>query len=315
MKAIQPVYDAIEQSMRFYSSQGSDYSVTQLIDPPRIVQLRKRHGHKVEINIDNSVSPFIGNGVHAHFEYCLKKVFDADKQPVYQLEQRLFDKILDRKVSGAYDILYRNTHMFDIKCTSVYKVILDPEFEHWTKQQNFYAYLIRKDGRHIDSINIIACFLDWREMMMVRDKNYPRKKIMQYPLKLWTYEEQEKMFMDRLKLHIAAESMKDHELPECTREEMWQQDDKYAVMKKPTAARASRVFPKESEAKDYLKTCQDKDEKGWKSGCVEARIGERKRCEKWCPVNQFCKQYIDYIFARREQLKLKKEGKTGDVIE
>jgi hypothetical protein len=312
---INPLEDAIKMSMSFYSAFGSDYSVTQLIDTPRVVQLLKRHGHKIEVNVDNSVSAFIGNGVHAHIEYCLKRVFDQKKDPKYQLERRIFDKILGRKISGQFDILYELKHMFDIKSTSVWKVVFDPDFDHWTKQQNFYAYMLRRDGHTIESINIMALFLDWKKMNAQRDKDYPQSKQVTYPLDLWSFKKQEQVFMERLRLHIAAEKLSDKDLPDCTPEERWESPTKYAVMKKPTAARATKVFDTQAEADKYINDSKAKAKKGeWDDGCVEVRIGERKRCESWCPVNQFCSSYINYIFAQRERLKMKYDGKKGGVI-
>jgi hypothetical protein len=67
---------------------------------------------------------------------------------------------------------------------------------------------------------------------------------------------------------------------------MWEKPAYYAV-KKVGNKRATSVFTKEEEAQAKM----DELGKGYE---VEVRAGERTRCDTFCPVNKFCKQYQEW---------------------
>ena len=51
-----------------YDSGKSDITVTQLIDSPRIVNLRKTHAHELSQDISEMLWMFMGTAVHQVFE-------------------------------------------------------------------------------------------------------------------------------------------------------------------------------------------------------------------------------------------------------
>jgi hypothetical protein len=293
MNLSQPLLDALKVHAGHYQSFG-DYSVTALIDPPRKVALQKRYKDKLSPPPESQIASFIGTGVHKYFEDCLRAYKIMDSR--YELERGISEKIADRLITGTFDILYDNENMYDIKTCKVWKLIFDPNMEDWHEQQNIYAYLLHLRGIDVKSINIIAVYLDWIESNAVRDrKTYPQQNVVEYPLKLWSWDETEIFLNERLALHKACENVPDDELPECTRSERWERHEggapvKYAIMSSKDARRATRVFTDANEALKYFK----EHKKLTSSSFIEIRYARRKRCEKYCACNQFCDHYIEY---------------------
>lgn len=297
MDHIKPLVDAIAMHERQYHSYG-DYSATQLINPPRIVQLNKRYGDKVTTPIAGSIASFIGTGVHFYMEHMLK--LSNVKEARYELERGVFDKIEDRLITGKFDILSDNRHIYDIKTCKTWKTIFDPEMVEWTEQQNIYAYLLRRRGVDIEKIFIIAVYLDWQESLALRNKAYPQEPVIQYRLPLWSEDEQELYLLERLEEHKDNESLSDEDLYVCTPEERWERFEpnvhkKYAVMKNEKAARALKVS---TDMTDILAYCR-KSKSLSSESFVEVRYAQRKRCEKYCSVNQFCDVYQDYCEKKK----------------
>jgi hypothetical protein len=293
MGLTQPLLDALKVHAGHYQSFG-DYSVTTLIDPPRKVALQKRYRDKLNPPPESQIASFIGTGVHKYFEECLRRYIMVD--PKYQLERTIMEKVGDRVITGTFDILYDGTRMYDIKTCKTWKLIFDPNMVDWVQQQNLYAYLLHKRGHEVKAIHVIAVYLDWMEGNAVRDRqSYPQQNVVEYPLPLWSWEETELFLAERLALHKASEKVEDHELPECSRSERWERHEggvliKYAVMKNKQVKRATRVFDKAEEAIDYFKNSKKLDS----SSFIEIRYAKRKRCEKYCSVNMFCSDYIEY---------------------
>jgi hypothetical protein len=105
-------------------------------------------------------------------------------------------------------------------------------------------------------------------------------------------EKREAFVMERLNLHATAyfESDSGGELPACTPEEMWEKPTSYAV-KKEGGVRAKSVHETRELAEKALPP------KGY---FIEVREGERTRCEKYCQVSPFCKQYQTYKLEKEE---------------
>ena len=124
MKNIKILTDALTQWDKRYRSFG-DYSVTTLLNPPRMVQLNKRHKNDVVRTPEQQIAAFIGSGVHLMFEESLK--LQAVLEPEYSVERTVYDKIEDRLITGKFDILWNERHLYDIKtCFSEDTEILTP---------------------------------------------------------------------------------------------------------------------------------------------------------------------------------------------
>jgi hypothetical protein len=102
-------------------------------------------------------------------------------------------------------------------------------------------------------------------------------------LRLWNDADIKDLLHERIKLHLDAFAQRDEELTHCTPEEMWEKPSKFAVMK-PGAKRATKVFDSLADAEDFV------------SGdmVIQLRPGERTRCERYCPVKEYCHQFKAY---------------------
>jgi len=291
MENIIPLMAALEVHSKHYHSFG-DYSGTSLIDAPRIVQLKKRYGHLVPVNPERQMASFIGTGVHNYFEDTIKTW--AALNDDYEVERSVFEKIDDRLVAGRFDILYRKRHIYDIKTAKTWKLIFDTEMVDWHEQQNIYAYLLRLRGFNIESLNIIAVYLDWQQNMALRDRNYPQQRVEQYRLNLWSPERQAEFVSSKLAIHKAAEDLMDEELPACTPEERWERFPgggtvQYALLKNRNSKRAMRCVANVPEMAAYAA------EKNLPSSTVvEVRHARRTRCIDWCEVAPWCNIHRQY---------------------
>jgi hypothetical protein len=312
MKNIRILRDVAAMAQNQYVSFG-DYSVTELITPPRQVQLRKRYGNMASPELTAIVAGIMGTAVHEYFEKMLRLYAVLD--PKYQLERSVLDsfnttkgfELVKRIVSGRFDVLYDNKDMYDIKTANVWKLIFDPDMIEWHQQQNLYAYLLHRRGVDVQSINIVAVYKDWKEGNALRDKTYPQNQVEEYKLTLWPIEQTKEYLHERLKLHVNHEDVPDNELTPCTSEDRWDRLAsgrivEYAVMKNPKAKRAMRVLASMDEAVEYAKTAKTTGE-----SFIEVRHGVRKKCEKYCKIKDFCNQYVEYAGK-------KKHNKLNDII-
>jgi hypothetical protein len=215
------------------------------------------------------------------------------RDPEYEVERRVFDKIQDRLITGQFDILYNGKHLYDIKTCKVWKKVFDPDMVEWHQQLNLYAWMLRNRGLDIKSINIIAVYMDWQKQRAFRDDGYPPEPIVEYELQMWQDTYAEEYMNTRVRLMKDSEMLPDNELPLCTMDEMWQRekDTKYAVFQKKDAARAAKVCDTIDAATEFAlsKKCD----------IIEVRRPERTRCENWCDGRDWCNQYREYA-ARKE---------------
>jgi hypothetical protein len=79
-------------------------------------------------------------------------------------------------------------------------------------------------------------------------------------------------------------------MPDCTDEEMWAKPESFAV-KKEGGVRAKSVHKTREEAEIALPS---------KGHYIEHRPGARTRCESFCQVSGFCKQYQKYQSSKEE---------------
>ena len=293
-----------------YTSSG-DYSVTSLIDPPRVVQLKKRHKDIVP-PIKSVISAMLGTAVHEYYEknlkaWAIKHAYDKmvmERQLSYAFYANDSKRV--RTVSGRFD-LKDGDELWDIKTAKAWKIIFDPTLEDWHAQQNMYAYLCHLDGIEVKSINIQALYKDWLESAAIRDtRNYPQSQVVHYVLDFWPYEKTEAYLLERLDLHTAEENTPDDELPMCTRKERWERfqgghEVEYAIMKSHKAKRAVKVF-RNNESLDEILAVANGMKGITKESFIEVRYAQRKRCEGYCSVNSKCNAYQSYIKAKENNM-------------
>lgn len=265
-------------SRDYYSKGRADYSVTEIISPPRVQRLRRKHHEEMEQDVSDMLWQLLGSALHVVAE---RGVADG-----HITEERIIAEIGDVKLSGAIDIQRITPEgiiITDYKFTSAWALRQDkPE---WEAQQNIYAWLVEKvKGQKVVGVQICALIRDWSRREASVKADYPQAPIQVLDLPLWELEKTEAYIKERIDAHRLSKVQADwgDELPPCTDDERWVRETKFAV-KREGRKTAIRVLDSEQEAKELAEK-----EKGY----VEIRKGEAIRCTgNFCGVAQWCSQY------------------------
>ena len=163
------------------------------------------------------------------------------------------------------------------------------QLKSWTAQLNMYAELIRRAGRSVQQIQIVAIGRDWSKSKAKFDSSYPQQQVKVFEIPLWTQEEASEFLRTRVYLHQqAAQGVWD----DCTEEERWVKDKKWAVMKKGVK-KAIRLYSEEAPAIMHAETDP--------SYYVQFRPGEQVRCESYCSAAPVCPQFQGFLSRQLEE--------------
>ena len=261
-----------------YSRGTSNISVTDLIEPPRLVALREKHSEGLTADASDLIWSLMGQAMHS----ILEKAGIASGKG--ETEKRFYAETDGWVWSGQFDYIDEEGILWDWKFVSVYEYINGIK-ESRPRQLNLYALLASLNGMDVRGLRVGYIFRDWSTRSAQNDKSYPQAQAVAVEIPLWTKEEQEQYLKDRIECHQRAQEAiltpDQAELVECTPEERWAKPDTWAVIKKGNQ-RATRVFPSLEQAELY--TADTKDFR------VEHREGESTRCKYYCPVLQWCEQ-------------------------
>ena len=266
-----------------YSKGKAHISATQLLNSPKIVALMKKHDAELTQDVADTIWSIFGSAVHGVLEK------GADEKNI--VEQRFHAEIDGWRVSGAVDLQVvepDGIHIQDYKTTSVWAVKNDkPE---WEQQLNIYAWLVAVNKNvNIKSLTIVGILKDWSKSEADRNPEYPQKPVAMVDVPLWTFEEQEAFIKGRIAKHSAADfAMETNgELDECTPAEMWEKPPVWAVVKQG-AVRAKSLH----DSPDLAEAAKKELGAGYE---IQIRRGKRTRCESYCLVSKWCKQYQEYL--------------------
>jgi hypothetical protein len=264
-----------------YSKRGAHISATELLNSPRIVQLKRKYWDFIETDASEMVWSLFGSAVHNLLEH--------GKGENHIVEQRLHIEIDGWHLSGAIDLQEveeDGVNIKDYKVTGAWSVM--NEKQDWHNQLNVYAYLVEAATKKpVKSLGIVAIVRDWVARDAVKE-GYPQAPIVVIDIPLWPMEKREDYIRERIAQHAEAyfHQESEGELPLCNESDMWEKPTSYAVIK-PGAARAKSVHKTLEEAQHALNQV-----KGYE---LETRQGERTRCAKYCQVSGFCTQYQQYL--------------------
>jgi hypothetical protein len=266
-----------------YSKGKAHVSATELLNSPRIVQLKKKYDDMITVDVSDQIWSIYGTAIHG--------VLEQGKDANHIVEQRLHADIDGWHISGAIDLQIVHAdgiEINDYKNVSVWSV-LNEKIE-WEQQLNIYAWLVETVKKApITKLAIIAIIRDWSRRESKTRQGYPEAPVAVIDVKLWSMEERLEFIRNRI--HVQSEGLfameTDDVLPLCTAAEMWEKPTSYAV-KKEGAVRAKSVHADKEEAEEAL----IKVGKGY---FLEVREGERTRCANFCPVADFCDQYTSYL--------------------
>ena len=262
-----------------YDKGDSQISATEILNSPRIVQLKRKHWDELSEDASDMVWSLFGSAVH--------NVLQHGKDDHHIVEQRVFVEFEGWKISGAIDLqeVYEDgTVISDYKVTSAWTVM--NEKADWHNQLNLYAWLLRMKGKTVKALQIVAIVRDWSRRDAKLKEGYPPSPVTVINIPLWTFEDQTAYVKRRLALHNDAffAAHTDEGMPMCTPDETWEKPTVYAVMKEG-GKRAKSVHSTKEDAEKNLPAT------GY---FVEVREGSRTRCESFCQVSQYCDQWKQY---------------------
>jgi hypothetical protein len=270
-----------------YSKGKAHISATELLNSPRIVQLKRKYWEHIETDASEMVWALFGSAVH--------NILEHGKGENHIVEQRLGTEIDGWRLSGAIDLQEEDKDgaisIKDYKVTGAWSVM--NEKRDWHNQLNVYAYLVEKEvQKTVKSLQIVAIIRDWSARDTVKE-SYPQSPIVTIDIPVWPMAEREAYIRERVHQHSSAYFAMETsgELPECSEEDMWEKPTMYAIMK-VGGVRAKSVHKTLEEAQHALNQV-----KGYN---LEVRPGERTRCAKFCQVSEFCTQYKQYLETKEQ---------------
>jgi len=263
----------------YYTKGASQYSVTELMSPPRIRRLREQYNDVIEQDVSDMLWSMMGSALHV--------VMERGQTPNYITEERLFASIDGVTISGAIDLQQKvegGVVLIDYKFTSAWSVMNTKE--DWIQQLNVYKWLVEVVKKvPVCGLKICALVRDFSRHEI--REGYPQAPICMIDIPRWDIVSAETYIRERLDMH--REAKVSHDLGEplqlCSDSERWMSEAVYAV-KKQGRKTAIRLFKTIEEANELAEK-----EKGY----VETRLGEPKRCiGNYCGVAQWCEQFRDY---------------------
>lgn len=265
-------------SQKTYDNQGSWRSVTELIGPPKIAYLKRKHDDDLEEDVIDRVYTLQGEIAHGVVERAAKEM----GKDGWLSEQRIFAELHGKKISGAYDLFNPVTgDLIDVKNSTAWKAKKGEAPKEWVEQTNLLAHLLRQQGQKINSIKILLVIRDHSKPEARRDPEYPQSPVVLLDVPIWD-DEKCKVFLDeRVRLHLDAETNE----ATCSPEDRWAKPTIWAIKKKgQSRAIPGGLYADEQKAKEKLAELGAGYE-------IDFRPGENTRCELYCPVAKFCAQY------------------------
>jgi hypothetical protein len=263
-------------SRDFYTKGASQYSVTELMSPPKIRRMREQYDEEMEVDVTKLIASQLGTFMHGKLE---EKMVDG-----YTNEERIFHSIDGITISGAVDLQQHTNDgvvIIDYKFVKAWSVMQSKS--DWVTQLNIYKWLIETVKKQkVCGLQICAIIKDYSAHSA--QENYPEAEAVMIDIPMWDSVTTETYVRHRLDMHRAAKQAQEfgEDLEPCTDEERWMSETIYAV-KREGRKSAIRVFKSIEEATELAEK-----EKGY----VEERKGEPKRCTgDFCGVSKWCKQY------------------------
>lgn len=254
-----------------YSKGASDFSVTELIAPPRIGALKAQYKDQIERDAEDMLYSLYGQVIHGILERANRTAF---------AEKRLFMTVEGSVVSGQLDTLdLEDGILSDWKFTTAWKFKAGQEAPpEFVAQLNLQLELLRNNGMDAKVLQIVGLLRDFSKLEAKRNFDYPRRSVQIMPIPVWERARTQAYLRERVILHKQARIT----LPECSAEERWERPTVYAVMKEGRV-KAAKLCDSESEARAYIGDAKDLR--------IVLRPGELIRCENYCDVSAFCTQF------------------------
>lgn len=261
-----------------YNKEGSDFSATELINPPQMIHLIRKHFDEIEVDVSDRFWLLMGSAVHNYLE----------KHSVHGVVENRLTK--EYSAYGKKYILSGKSDMFDpdimeihdYKVTSAWAVIRGAKVE-WIRQLNIYANLHRHAGLDVKGLKIYAILRDWSKTDALRTPSYPPIPFVEMQIDLEEESVVENYIERRLDAHALARERGIFD--DCTPEEKWQGADRWGCVisgKVYTSKRGIKTFSSKEDAERHSEMFPDTR--------VVYFMGQRRRCEGYCLAAPFCEQ-------------------------
>ncbi len=270
------------------------FSATTLLKGVKEIVLELRHFNEITMDVSDMVWTIFGTAVH---ELAEKGNDGSDGESEIKFEWVLpVESKLGKtyKLTGRCDLYNENQMLLqDYKTATTWKFIYK-DFEDWERQGYIYTLLIRKAGKYVKTVKFNALLKDWNQGELTRARYkgsyYPEHSIVSY---IFEIEEQklkeiENYIVDKVQqiVNIIENDISDNDIPECTPNERWATQTKYAIMKQGRQT-AIKLCDTQEQANDWIKEQTKDKEKLY----VETRPGENKKCGQYCIAKDFCSYY------------------------
>lgn len=272
-------------------------STTTLLKPIRQIILARQNLDALRImDVDNLINVSMGSALHDSVENAWKDrskaiaamislgISEDTATRIYDntsFEKRLTKTVGRWTVTGKYDIVSEG-RVCDIKSSSVYGYMLGSSDWQYKMQMSIYRWL---DPELItDDIGTnLYIFTDWSKMKSIQDRSYPQSRIQVKNHTLESTSFIQKYISDKLSLIDKLLDAPQSSIPECTRTELWQDEDVFAYYKNPSSDRSTKNFSTYAEA--HTRYIADGS-----VGRIDTREGKAKACQ-YCSVSNLCDQY------------------------
>lgn len=273
-----------------YTYRDKRYSITSLLEPDRVVMLKRRYNDKIKQDIVDCI--FMLHGTKVHYE--LENIELKPNEFVEDHLEYTFDN--GYTLSGIIDH-YDDEFIDDYKTCKAYSVIYKSDYDKWKKQLQMGAYLVyKKTGVWRKKGRIIAILKDWNKTKAETNRSYPKYAVKVIRFNLGTPEKVEKMILKRFDEIIKLEKLKDKELPLCTMKERFNKGNLY-VVKKIKNKMAKKIHKTKEEAEEHLKRLNETYPNTYE---IVVREQNDLRCTDYCSVNKFC-QYYQEKYIEKEK--------------
>lgn len=260
------------QNDSYHKGEKTDYSVTDLLKPPRQLTLMKLFKDEITEDAADMIYRLYGQIVHS----ILDRANDSDLS-----EERFFAEFLGKTISGQIDSLSHDGRVLtDFKFATAWKFKQNaaPDFE-FVAQLNMQLELLRQNGLDARRLQVVGLIRDFhlREAEKYPD-SYPKSPIVVLDIPMWHRRDTVEFIETRIRLHENAWT----DLPECTKDERWAEDDIHAVMK-GTRAMSGGLKTNHEQALQMHRLNP--------GSRIEFRPAVNKRCTAYCAASRFCAQY------------------------
>lgn len=254
----------------------NEVSVTTLIKPAQLAGLERIHYDDLVEDAADRIWATYGSLVHL----ALEKMGHDNAL----VEEQLRTQIGGWEVVGTPD-LYQDATLTDFKFVSVWTT-KDGIKREWATQLNFYAHLLREHGFEVNALQVVTLYRDWSKTR-AKEHDYPQQQVARWPVPIWGDHATEYLMVEAVRRYDAAMQ---GIYPPCTEEERWHRPDEYAVTKKGNK-RASRLLPTYEEAAQWATDNTPRPRKPMDWYEITKRPGLDARCESYCRVSEYCKQW------------------------